>query len=80
MEKGGRLVKLQKIQPHYKRSVKQIDKINGETIKVWDSISIAARELKIAMSGIIRCCNKTKHHKTCAGYRWEYEGLPKKII
>lgn len=53
-------------------SKKVIQIKNGKNIKVFDSISDAARELKICASGIIRCANHMPRYNTAGGFSWEY--------
>jgi group I intron endonuclease len=52
-----------------KKKVKQMD-LQGNMIKIWDSISVAQKTLQI--THISEVCRKHKHHKTSGGYRWEY--------
>ena len=52
------------------RKVCQFDK-NMNLIKVWNSISEAAKALNIHASGISVVCNHGKQ-QTCAGYIWRY--------
>lgn len=53
------------------KKVKQKD-LNGEELKIFDSISDAAKELGVNYSGISKCCNG--HKKTAFGYKWEFIG------
>ena len=46
---------------------------NGDIIKLWDGIGLAARALNIPGQQISQCCNKTKYRKTAGGYIWKYE-------
>lgn len=47
----------------------------GNLIKIWDSISDAARELKVNPSNISRCCSNTDNtYKTIIGYIWRFFG------
>ena len=55
--------------PDNRRKVKQYS-INGELIKIWESISIASRELNISPSTICQCCRGK--FKQTAGYIWKY--------
>lgn len=48
----------------------QLDK-NGKTLKVWESIVIAARNLKIDKGNICACCKGKR--KTAGGYIWKYK-------
>jgi group I intron endonuclease len=52
-----------------KRKVKQIN-LDGEVIKIWDSIKDAQKYLQI--KHISEVCKKKKHYKTAGGYVWEY--------
>jgi hypothetical protein len=56
-----------------KKSIKvtQIDKYNGNILKVWDSISDIKRELNIDIKSIIYCC-QNKIYKSAGGYKWQY--------
>ena len=45
--------------------------VDGEIIKKYDYASLAAEELSIDLSSIIKCCRGKK--KTCGGFRWEYQ-------
>lgn len=53
-----------------KKKVKQID-LNGNLIKIWDSISLAERTLQIRH--ISEVCRNVGYHKTTGGFKWEYE-------
>lgn len=53
-----------------KRKVKQID-LDGNLIKIWDSISLAERTLQIRH--ISEVCRNVLYHKTTGGFKWEYE-------
>lgn len=46
--------------------------LNGELIKVWNSIGEAARA-GYQKSGIILVCNEKRNRKTCDGYIWKYQ-------
>jgi group I intron endonuclease len=52
-----------------KRKVKQID-LNGNLIKIWDSISMAEKTLQIRH--ISEVCRNVKNQKTAGGFKWEY--------
>lgn len=54
---------------HTSKKVIQIS-LNGEAIKVWDSI-ISVEKAGIAQSGYISQCAKGKG-RTAGGYKWEY--------
>lgn len=73
-ECGGyiwRYYKEENITPTKKKSVKRvIQKLNGKIIKIYDSISVAGRELNLDPSSITKCC-KGKNF-TCGGFTFEY--------
>lgn len=49
--------------------------IRGNLIKIWDSISDAARELKLDAGNIAKCChNVDGYWKTVGGYIWRFLG------
>lgn len=50
--------------------VKQYNK-DGVLLKIWDGISIAAKELNLGTSTISRCCKGQR--KSYGGYVWRYE-------
>lgn len=52
-----------------KKMVKQMD-LQGNTIKIWDSISMAQKTLQIRH--ISEVCRNLKYYKTSGGYKWEY--------
>jgi group I intron endonuclease len=52
-----------------KKKVKQLD-LNGNLIKIWDSINLAQNTLQIRH--ISEVCRKVKNHKTSGGFIWEY--------
>lgn len=52
-----------------RRKVKQLD-LNGNLIKIWDSISEAGKFFNIDSSEISHCCKKER--KLIKGYKWEY--------
>lgn len=45
--------------------------LNGELIRTWESISLAAKETKSSKSSIIRCCKNKQ--KTCNKFIWKYK-------
>jgi group I intron endonuclease len=53
-----------------KKKVRQLD-LNGNLIKVWESISSAEKSLQIRH--ISEVCRNVRNHKTTGGFRWEYE-------
>jgi len=52
-----------------KKKVKQMD-LNGNVIKIWDSIANAQKTLQIRH--ISEVCRNVNNHKTSGGYKWEY--------
>jgi group I intron endonuclease len=52
-----------------KRKVKQLD-LDGNLIKIWDSISLAQKTLQIGH--ISEVCKGINSHKSSGGYKWEY--------
>lgn len=47
--------------------------MQGNFIKIWDSISDAARALNLSIASIARCCNNIDGHwKTAGGYIWRF--------
>lgn len=55
-----------------KRKVLQYSK-DGEFIREWSSISLAARELSISRTAINRVCQGQKYHKSAGGFIWKYK-------
>lgn len=51
------------------RRVAQLSK-EGEIICVWESVSMAARELGLSLGNLFACIWGKR--KTCGGYKWEY--------
>jgi group I intron endonuclease len=56
-------------QQNNKFKVQQIS-LDGELIKIWDSISLASKETTSSKSSIIRCCKNKQ--KTCNNFIWKY--------
>jgi hypothetical protein len=52
-----------------KRKVKQMS-LDGNIIKIWDSISDAQKTLQIRH--ISEVCRNVKNQKTAGGYIWKY--------
>lgn len=52
-----------------KKKVKQLD-LEGNLIKLWDSISEAQKTLQIRH--ISEVCRKMRNQKTAGGFKWEY--------
>ena len=55
--------------PNYKVVI-QMD-LNGDVIKVWDSPSVASKELSIHKDAISRCARGLT--KTSGGFKWKYK-------
>lgn len=53
------------------KAVVQLSK-DGQIIKYYPYAGLAATELSLDLSCIIKCCRGK--HKTCGGFRWEYAG------
>lgn len=51
------------------KSVRQLS-MDGEPIREYPYATVAAKELNIDLSSIIKCCRGK--NKSCGGYRWEY--------
>lgn len=47
--------------------------LNGNFIKEYGSISVAASELGLSLANISRVCNHIPGHYKCGGYRWEFK-------
>ena len=45
---------------------------DGTVVKVWDSVSEAARSLRLSRSTISGCCNGTPGYQTCGGHGWRF--------
>lgn len=52
-----------------KKSIIQMD-LNGNIIKIWDSINEAQKKLKIRH--ISDCCSNNGKYKSAGGYKWKY--------
>lgn len=52
------------------RKIYQCDK-QGEVIKVWDSIALAAKGLNLHTSNLVVAAQKNET-KTCGGFKWKY--------
>ena len=61
------------------KSVQQYTK-DAVFVKEYPSAIEASRELKLAVSGIISCCNGSKKYTTCGGFIWKYTDSDKKIV
>lgn len=56
----------------HNKPVLQLDKVTGEIIRKFESISDAERELRIDGSSIGRCCQGKIHANTAGGFKWRY--------
>lgn len=45
--------------------------LNGDVIKIWNSITEAQKELKIRH--ISECCSNNETYKTAGGYKWKFK-------
>lgn len=54
------------------KKVNQYDK-QGNFIKTWDYITLAAKELKIDISSISHCCYGKI--KSCGGFKWKFTDI-----
>lgn len=49
--------------------------MQGNLLKIWDSISDAARALSLNVANIAKCCNEANNvHWTIGGYIWKFFG------
>ena len=61
-----------KSKTHSTKKVKVIQKdLQGNVIKIWDSITEASKELKINTTQISKCVKNEKHFNSAGGYKWE---------
>lgn len=56
--------------PKFWKKVNQLDINTGEIIKVWSSMTEAAKALNTSCSNIKKIIDKKGHH--CKGYKWAY--------
>lgn len=61
--------RVSRIVQHHIKAVKQLD-LNGNTIKIFDSLADAERICGYHHSNISNCCNGKLH--TAYGYKWEF--------
>jgi predicted GIY-YIG superfamily endonuclease len=61
---------IQKLNKNTKRIILQY-KTSGEFIKKWESLSLAAKTLKIQQSEITKCAQLNR--KSAGGFVWKYE-------
>lgn len=54
------------------KAIIQLD-LNGNFIKEWNSISLAARYFKLFHGNISACCKHKKDRKSLGGFKWEYK-------
>lgn len=62
----------QGVKHHFAKKVFQYTK-DGEFIKEWEYMSLAAKELKISKGNIGQVCNGNR--KTAGGFIWKYERM-----
>lgn len=56
----------------HEKPINQIDKVTGEVIHQWNSVSEAARTLGIDQGNISKCCSdKYPYYKTYKNYIWK---------
>ncbi len=53
--------------------------IEAQFIKEYPSANEASRELGLAVSGIVNCCNGSKKYTTCGGFIWKYTNSNKQV-
>lgn len=53
------------------KAVKQLD-LNGNVIRIFDSLKQIKRELGYNSFGIIKCCKKEQKYNTAYKFKWEY--------
>lgn len=46
--------------------------LNGDFVAVYESLSVAAREIKGDSSVISKVCDETKRNKTYKGFVWKF--------
>lgn len=57
----------------HKQSIRIMQKdLDGNLVKIWDSIGEIKRNLGYNSHGIICCCKRRVRYKTAYGYKWEY--------
>ena len=54
------------------KSVRQLD-LNGNLIRIFESVNQVKRELGFNSFGIIKCCKKEKKYNTAYKFKWEYD-------
>lgn len=62
---------------HNKRKVYQLD-LKNNIIKLWDSLTEAAKHFNIDPSRISSACNG--RNKTCIGFKWQYLNPNNKVV
>jgi len=58
----------------YEKKVYQYD-LQGNLIKIWNSVRVISRELNYKASDISSCCLNKQYRKTAYGYKWSYTSL-----
>lgn len=46
--------------------------LDGDIVKIWDSMTLAASSLRISMGQICCCCKHRKYYSSAGGFLWEY--------
>ena len=64
-----RINNIRKFHANHSLKLAQLN-INGETIKIWNSVKEASSTLKISANNIYNTCNGKR--KTAGGYVWKY--------
>lgn len=60
-----------KISNSHKKKVAKYNN-NGDLIKIYESIEMAANENNTKSTNIVQCCKHKDKYKTCKGYVWKY--------
>jgi len=51
--------------------------LDGKYLKSWSSVTKASQSLGCQFTGISAACRETGRDKSCGGFLWSYENLPK---
>lgn len=67
-----RILRLKETHPSMdrRRKVEKLDKVTLEVLKVYDSLTTAAKDNTPTLGNIYKCCKGIYH--TAGGYRWKY--------
>ena len=76
------LIELKYIQSQYEtvhtnneaKCVEQIHSETGQVLRIYPSVTAAAKFMKISQSNISSCCNGKK--QTCCGFKWRFYDGP----